>query len=132
MRKIFYYISPFAVIPAAMFLGDFIVHATKISVFFPYFLIMPTLLSFMIGLLSSTRHKFDYIMAVLMPLSLFCFMFIVGFLDESDLVERFQPDRAFEVALQPWCLVVYCCMAIAVFLSSCPKLRPRLQKVSET
>ena len=128
MRRFLYYISPFIMVPAALFLGDFIVRATKISMFYPYFLIVPILLSFIIGIFTPTRKRFDYFMAVMMPLSLFCFMFIVGYLDETDLVERFQLDRAFETALQIGCLIEYCCMTIVVFLSSHQKIRTRLQK----
>ncbi len=130
MRRFLYYISPFIMVPATLFLGDFIVRATKISMFFPYFFIVPILLSFIIGIFTPTHKKFDSFMAVMMPLSLFCFMFIVGYLDEDDLVERFQLDRAFETALQVGCLIEYCCMAIVAFLSSHQKIRTRLQKSS--
>ena len=46
MRKVFYYISPFIMVPATLFLGDCIVRATNISMFFPYFFAVPILLYF--------------------------------------------------------------------------------------
>ena len=126
MRKIFYYAIPFVMIPVVLLIGEYIDNAITIPIF-PYFIIMPIFLSFIMGIMSSTHNKFDYIMTVIMPLSLFCFMFIGGFFDKSDLGTMFHLDRAFKTALQPICLIEYCCMAIFTFLSSHKKLRIRLQ-----
>ena len=130
MRKIFYYISPFIIIPVVLLSCEYIDNVTTIPMF-PWFIIIPIFISCIMGILSSTHNKFDYIMTVLMPLSLFCFMFIGGFFDKSDLETMFHLDRAFEVALQPICLIEYFCITIATFLSSHKKLRMRLQKASK-
>ena len=130
MRMFLYYTSPFVIIPVALLLCEYIDNVAAIPMF-PYFIIIPIFLSFIMGILSSTRNKFDYIMTVIMPLSLFCFMFIGGFFDKSDLDTMFHLDRAFKTAFQPICLIEYCCMAISTFISSHPKLRTRLQKTSK-
>ncbi len=127
MRKFFYYAIPFVLIPVMLLIGEYIDNAIKIPIF-PYFIIMPISLSFIVGIISFTQNKFDYIMAVIMPLSLFCVMFVGGFFDKSDLGTIFHLDRAFKTALQPICLIEYCCMAITTFLSSHKKIRTKLQK----
>lgn len=114
-------------IPTYLLIGEYIDNSTTISMSL-FFVITPILLSFIMGILSPTHNKFDYIITVIMPLSLFCFMFIGGFFDKSDLGGRFQLDRAFKTALQPACSIVYCCMAISASLSSYKKLRTRAQK----
>ena len=115
---------------AMLLIGEYIDNATTIPMF-PYFIITPIFLSFIMGILSSTHNKFDYIITVIMPLSLFCFMFIGGFFDKSDLGTMFHLDRAFKTAIQPICLIEYCCMAISAFISSHRKIRIRLQKASK-
>ena len=104
-------------IPCVIFICEYIARETAIPMF-PCFFIMPIFLSFIMGLLSPTQEKFDYVMAVIMPLSLFCCMFIAGFLDKDDLETMFNIDEAFETALQPFCLIEYCCMSFSTLLSS--------------
>ena len=130
MKKIIYYILPFIIIPITILLCEHIDNSTTISMSL-FGIIAPILLSFIMGILSPTHNKFDYILTVIMPLSLFCFMFIGGFFDKSDLGTMFHLDRAFKTALQPTCLIEYCCMAISAFLLSYKKSRIGLQKASK-
>ena len=120
-------VIPFIIIPTCLLICEYIDNSTTISMSL-FFVVTPILLSFIMGILSSTHNKFDYIMTVIMPLSSFCFMFVGGFFDKSDLGVRFRLDRDFKTALQPACLIVYCCMAISVFLSSQQKVRTQVQK----
>ena len=128
MKNFFYYTSPFIMIPSVLLLIEHIDNLINIPLFL-YFIIIPVFLSCIMGILSPTHYKFDYIITGIMPMSLFCLMFIGGFFDKSDLGSRFHLDRAFKTALQPTCLIVYCCMAISTFLSSHNKIRSGLQKV---
>lgn len=114
-------------IPSVLLIGECIDNVTNISMF-PYFIIIPIFLSCIMGILSPTHSKFDYIITIIMPLSLFCFMLIGGFFDKSDLGTRFHLDRALETALNPICLLEYFCMTISTFLLSYKKLRTRLKK----
>ena len=76
-----------------------------------------------IGNLSPTHKKFDYVMTVIMPLAFFCFMFISGFLDKDDLERRFNLDRAFLCVSQSWALRAYFVMALTTFLASFKPIR---------
>ena len=76
------------------------------------------IISVIIGNLSPTHRRFDYIMTIIMPLSLFISMFIGGFIDETDLGGRFYMYRAFEVAFKPFALIEYLIIAVLAFISS--------------
>ena len=75
------------------------------------------------GFFSPTNKTFDYIISAIMPLSLFCLMFVVGFLDKSDLETRFHFHRAVDVAMQSPCLILYLLMATITFIASTKKIR---------
>lgn len=134
MKKFFYYASPFIMIPSILLIGEYIDNLINIPLllYLLYFIIIPVFLSCIMGILSPTHYKFDYIITGIMPMSLFCLMFIGGFLDKSDLGSRFHLDRAFKTALQPTCLIVYCCMATSAFISSYNKFRIRCKKESKS
>ncbi len=127
MRKFIYYISPLIMIPSVLLIGEYIDNLTTIPMFL-YFIITPIFLSCIMGILSPTHYKFDYIITVIMPLSLLCFMFIGGFFDKSDLGTMFHLDRALATALNPICLLEYFCMTISTFLLSYKKIRTKLKK----
>ena len=50
-------------------------------------------------------------------------MFVVGFLDKSDLETRFHLYKAVNAAFQPIALLLYLLMAIVTFLASFKRLR---------
>ena len=131
MEKFIYYISPFIMIPSILLIGEYIDNLIAIPMFL-YFIIMPIFLSCIMGIFSPTHYKYDYIITVMMPLSLFCFMLVGGFFDKSDLGTSFHLDIAFKTALQPTCLIVYCCMATSAFISSYNKFRIRCKKESKS
>ena len=81
------------------------------------------IISVIIGNLSPTHRRFDYIMTIIMPLSLFISMFIGGFIDETDLGGRFYMYRAFEVAFQPLALMLYFMMGLTTFFASYKSFR---------
>lgn len=129
MRKSFYYIIPFVIVPVALLLLEYIDNIGFIKGS-PYIVtIMLMFVSSIVGVSSKTYNKFDYAMAIIMPLSLFCFIFISGFLGENDVGTRFHIDTSFRLVFQPIWLIEYCCMAISTFLSSHKKIRSGLQKV---
>lgn len=92
------------------------------------------LISAVMGNLTPTHRRFDYIMTVIMPLAFFCTMFVGGFLDESDLQSRFSFHRAVEVAFQPVALSYYIVMALVTFLASFEQYRilKRIKKRRES
>ena len=84
---------------------------------------MLLLFSAAMGFFSATYRTFDYFLTAVMPLSLFCCMFVVGFLDKSDLGTQFHLNKAVNAAFQPITLRLYLLMAIASFSASFKHLR---------
>ena len=124
MKKVIYYITPFVMFPVVLLLCNYIrYHITYTTV-----IIITIFLSLMMGLLSPTRHKFDYLMTVIMPFAMICVFFVIGFLDNSEFNARFDWHRGFKTATQPLLLVDCCCIAISTFLSSYQKFRTGLRK----
>ncbi len=76
------------------------------------------LFSVAMGLFSTTHRTFDYLLTAIMPISLFCCMFVGGFLDKSDLETRFHLYKAVNTAFQPIILQLYLLMVITTFLAS--------------
>lgn len=76
------------------------------------------LFSLVIGFCSATPKTFDYLVTAIVPLSLFCSMFIIGFLSKSDLETGFHIYKAIHVAFQPGALQLYVLVSIATFLAS--------------
>lgn len=123
MKKILYYLSPFIIVP-------FLAVAMEIIDDIGFIRMSPTILLIVLGVvsdvtgsLSTAKTKFDYIMTAMMPLSFFLTMFVAGFLDKDDLETRFNLDRAFETAFQPYVLIFCLTMAIIVFFASYEKIR---------
>lgn len=118
MKRFFYYLTPFVLIPVVMIFYEYIDNTSKISMS-PYICIITLIfISMIMGNLSHTQKRFDYVLSAVMPISLFCFAFIIGFLSKCDLETRFHLDKAFKTAFQHEFIVAYCCMAIFSFLCS--------------
>ena len=123
MKKTVYYLSPFVIVPMALLLCEFLTYVNIINQS-PYVIgITLFVVSVIIGNLSPEQRTFDYIMTVLMPLSLLCTMFIVGFLDKDDMETRFHFYKAFKAAFQTFALQYYFMMAVSTFLASFKAIR---------
>lgn len=123
MKKHFYYAAPFFLTPVVMLLCDLLHQVDIIQMTWWRCLILLTILSFLVGMFSQSPHKFDYILIIIMPLSLFCCMFVLGFLYESDVTSRFDLINGFKTAFQPIAFLFYGSMAMVAFLSSFRKIR---------
>ena len=103
---------PFIVVPILMMLLEVLDNAELLKMN-PYILCAVLALSSAIfGFLSPSNKSMDYLLALIMPLSLFCFMFVVGFLDKDDMGGRFHIYKAVDAAFQPIVLILYFAMAI--------------------
>ncbi len=123
MKKTIYYVCPFIIIPCLCLLCEFL-NKRDVLQMNPYiFFAELFIISVIIGNLSPTHRRFDYIMTIIMPLSLFISMFIGGFIDETDLGGRFYMYRAFEVAFQPLALMLYFMMGLTTFFASYKSFR---------
>ena len=118
MKKKLYYVIPFVALPILLLLCD-VLDNKKLLQMNPYIISAVLLLfSVAMGFFSTTNKTFDYLLTVIMPISLFCFMFVGGFLSLSDLESRFHLYKAVKTAFQPITLQLYFLMAITTFLAS--------------
>lgn len=127
MKKRVYYAMPFIVVPLLMLLCEVI---DNVSLFpmTPYVMgVLLLLASVVFGFFSSSDGVFDYLMTLIMPAALFCFLFVVGFLDKSDLGSQFHLYKALDASTQPIALLYYVSMAMTTFLTSLRCFR-RLKK----
>ena len=118
MKKKLYYTIPFVTVPLLLLICEMLDNINILQMS-PYTLGAVLLLfSVAMGLFSTTHRTFDYLLTAIMPISLFCFMFVVGFLGKSDLETRFHLYKAVNSAFQPIALLLYFLMAITTFFAS--------------
>ena len=118
MKKKLYYALPFIVVPALMLFCELLDNIELIEMN-PYIMgAFLLLFSALFGFLSPSDRSVDYVIAIVMPLSLFCFMFVVGFLSSSDLGTRFHLHKAVDISFQPIALFLYVAMTIIAFVAS--------------
>ena len=84
MKKAAYYISPFVILPIVFLIASLLERAEAFVAIVPW-LIFTTLFLFavVIGTLSQSKAKFDYVMTALIPLSVFFALFIALLFDEG-------------------------------------------------
>jgi hypothetical protein len=130
MKKKLYYVIPFVAIPLLLLLCEVLDNANLLQMS-PYILIAVIFLfSVAMSIFSPTHRTFDYLLTAIVPLSLFCCMFVAGFLDEDDLGSRFHLYKAVKAAFQPISLQVYFLMAIVTFLASFKYFRNIKNRIS--
>ena len=130
MKKKLYYVIPFVAVPLLLSLCELLDNRNLLQMS-PYILSALLLLfSVTMGFFSITHRTFDYLLTAIMPLSLFCCMFVAGFLDKSDLKTRFHLYKAVNAAFQPIALQLYFLMAIVTFLASFKSFRNIKNRIS--
>ena len=123
MKKKLYYGIPFAAVPLLVSLCKTLDNANLLQMS-PYTLAAVLLLfSAAMVFFSATDRTFDYLLTAIMPLSLFCCMFVVGFLNKCDLECRFHLYKAANATFQPIALQLYLLMASVTFLASFKPVR---------
>ena len=130
MKKKLYYVTPFVAVPLLSLLCVVLDNMNLLPMS-PYILSAIFLLfSGAMAFFSPSSKTFDYLLTLIMPLSLFLCMFVVGFLGESDLGTRFHLYKAVDAAFQPIALLLYFLMAIVVFLTSFKHFRDIKKRIS--
>ena len=130
MKKKLYYVTPFVAVPLLSLLCVVLDNMNLLPMS-PYILSAILLLfSGAMAFFSPSSKTFDYLLTLIMPLSLFLCMFVVGFLGESDLGTRFHLYKAVDAAFQPIALLLYFLMAIVVFLTSFKHFRDIKKRIS--
>lgn len=123
MKKKLYYAIPFIAIPAILLLLE-LFDNSEIFKMSPYVIAACLMVACAVfGFFSSSERFSDYLLTLILPLSLFCFIFILGFLDENDIGVRFSLGRAVQASFQPFYLLMYACMAAVTFLTSIKAFR---------
>ena len=118
MKNKLYYVIPFVAVPLLLLICDELDN-TELFPMTPCTITSLLLIfSVVVGFSSTTHRMFDYLLVAIMPLSLFCFMFVGGFLSLSDVYNRFNLYKAVKTAFQPIALQLYFLMAITTFLAS--------------
>ena len=130
MKKKLYYVTPFVAVPLLSLLCVVLDNMNLLPMS-PYILSAILLLfSGVMAFFSTSSKTFDYLLTLIMPLSLFLCMFVVGFLGESDLGTRFHLYKAVDAAFQPIALLLYFLMAIVAFLTSFKHFRDIKKRIS--
>ena len=123
MKNKLYYVIPFVAVPLLLLICDELDN-TKLFPMTPCTITSLLLIfSVVVGFSSTTHRMFDYLLTAIMPISLFCFMFVGGFLSSSDVYNRFNLYKAVKTAFQPIVLQLYFLMAITTFLASLKRFR---------
>ena len=123
MKKKLYYAMPFIVVPVLMLFCELLDNLELLKMN-PY--IIGTLLllsSAVFGFLSPSDRNVDCLITAIMPISLFCFMFVVGFFSKCDLETRFHLNIAVDASFQPIALLLYFAMATVTILASIKSFR---------
>lgn len=123
MKNKLYYVIPFVAVPLLLLICDELDN-TELFPMTPCTITSLLLIfSVVVGFSSTTHRMFDYLLVAIMPLSLFCFMFVGGFLSLSEVYNRFNLYKAVKTAFQPIALQLYFLMAITTFLASFKRFR---------
>ncbi len=125
IKRTAYYALPFIVVPLLMLFCE-VLDNTELLTMSPYIMGASLVLaSAAFGFLSPSDRIVDCLISLIMPLSLFCFMFVAGFFSKSDLETRFHLSEAVDVALQPIALLLYVAMAMITLVASLKLIRRR-------
>ena len=109
---------PFIVVPTLMLLCEVLDNAELLKMNIYILSGILVLSSAFFGFLSPSNKSIDYLLTLIMPLSFFCFMFVVGFLGEDDMGGRFHIYKAVDAAFQPIALILYLAMAMITLIAS--------------
>ena len=84
MKKTIYYLAPFAVFPLLVLLINSLDSMEMQSnIWKPLTLILFFLFAALMGTLSPTERKFDYLMSLLIPAAFLCTLFVLLYFDEG-------------------------------------------------
>ena len=84
MKKIIYYFSPFVINPIIFLTATLLESAEILKPIVPYFMFgVLFLFAAVLGIISPSRAKFDYLITIIVPVSVFFALFISLFFDEG-------------------------------------------------
>ncbi len=116
LLKPLYYFMPFVLLPVFLqtsdFLFDYLIRGVAIVIFLGLFF----LISISMGFFSPTKRVFDWVLLIIMPISM-CWAIIVVEYFSSAYCGRYLHHGMGE-AIAPQCLLVYALMALLAFFAS--------------
>ncbi len=125
MKKTMYYVMPLIIFSVLVSLVTFIGDRELIDHQYVWlgFYISLVLLSAIIGNFTPTHRNFDYIVTIIVPLSMFVNVFVLGHCDPAACYDRFTISRGISTAIQPEFLQIYLILALTTFLASFKPIR---------
>lgn len=123
MKKTIYYFSPLIIVPGILLMTTLLESIEILKPIAPFFLFAAFFMfSFVVGVLSPAKTRFDYAMAVIAPCSVLLSLIIALFLDEGcDGKPQFSLHHALNVEYyKTWLPIVLIMLVIILALSFKP------------
>ena len=125
MKKTAYYTSPFVVIPVIFLIVSVLESAEILKPIAPYIMFGALFLfAVVIGIISPSRAKFDFLITIIVPVSVFFALFISLFFDEGcDGTPQFSLSHALNVEYYSSWLPIAIVMTAITFVFSFKPIR---------
>ena len=123
MKKAIYYVSPFVIIPIIFLITNLLESVEMLNPIAPYFVFTSLFLfAVLIGTISQSKLKFDYIITAFIPLSVFLALFVSLLFDEGcDGMPQFSLHHALNIEYyRSWLPIALAMMAITFVFSFKP------------
>ena len=123
MKKAIYYVSPFVIIPIIFLITNLLESVEMLNPIAPYFVFASLFLfTVLIGTISQSKLKFDYIITAFIPLSVFLALFVSLLFDEGcDGMPQFSLHHALNIEYyRSWLPIALAMMAITFVFSFKP------------
>ena len=131
MKKVIYYFSPFIIVPFLFLIFTLLEDTAFLEAIVPYVLFAAVFIfAFVIGVFSSSKTKFDYIMTVIVPISVLVCLFIFLFFDEGcDGGPQLSLHHALNMEYYKVWLPIALIMMVITFISSFKPIRNIVKKI---
>ena len=125
MKKIAYYISPVIIIPIIFLIASLLESAEILKPVVPYFMFGALFLfAAVLGIISPSRAKFDYLITIIVPVSVFFALFISLFFDEGcDGTPQLSLNHALNIEYYRSWLPIALVMTVIAFVFSFKPIR---------
>ncbi len=121
--KWLYYLVPFVLLPAFLqasdYLGDYLIWEVALAIVWGILFLIPAAM----GFFSPTKRAFDWALLILVPISMYWAIIIVGYFDRVYCGRYI--SNAKNIANDPRTLLIYAGMALIAFLASYRRFRFR-------
>ena len=125
MKKAIYYVSPFVIIPIIFLITNLLESVEMLNPIAPYFVFTSLFLfAVLIGTISQSKLKFDYIITAFIPFSVFLALFVSLLFDEGcDGTPQFSLSHALNIEYYRIWLPIAIIMMVVTFAFSFKPIR---------